>query len=63
MVEDIIKTIYNMLKRQHVETIKLSKMEVGVTDEDEIEKTETLIYKLESAILELDDTLMLFNEF
>lgn len=58
LLEDLLKTMFNLKKRQIVEMDKLEK--ALQTDEN---KAELLIRKLESAILELDETVMLFNEY
>ena len=59
LIEEIHKTLFNLKKRQEVERNKLE----ALHDEDKIEATQILIQKLESAAIELDDTLMLFCEF
>jgi Mn-dependent DtxR family transcriptional regulator len=56
--EELLKTMFNLKKRQTVEYERLSK-----SLQVDNEKTLNLIKKLESAILELDNTIMLFNEY
>ena len=63
LIEEIHKTLFNLKKRQEVERNKLEALTEMHRDEDKIEATQILIQKLESAALELDDTLMLFCEF
>ena len=63
MIEEIYKTLFNLKKREEVETSKLNTLIEMHAKEDEVDVLRTLINKLESAALELDDTLMLFCEF
>ena len=63
MIEEIYKTLFNLKKREEVETSKLNTLLEMHAKEDEADVPRTLINKLESAALELDDTLMLFCEF
>jgi len=60
---EIYKTLFNLKKREEVEINKKIMLIEMHASEDDIENTDTLIKKLESAAIELDDTLMLFNEF
>ena len=60
---EIYKTLFNLKKREEVEINKKIMLIEMHASEDDIENTDTLIKKLESVAIELDDTLMLFNEF
>jgi len=63
LVEEIHKTLFNLKKRQEVERNKLDTLTEMYAEPEKIEATQLLIQKLESAAIELDDTLMLFCEF
>jgi len=63
LVEEIHKTLFNLKKRQEVERNKLENLTEMYAESEKIEATQLLIQKLESAAIELDDTLMLFCEF
>jgi len=63
LLGEIYKTLFNLKKREEVETDKKIKLVEMHASEDDIEEVDTLIKKLEAAVIELDDTLMLFNEF
>jgi len=62
-VEEIQKTLFNLKKREEIERNKLDQLIEMYAEPEKIEATKLLIEKLESAALELDDTLMLFCEF
>jgi len=62
-VEEIQKTLFNLKKREEVERNKLDQLIGMNADPEKLDGTKLLIEKLESAALELDDTLMLFCEF
>ena len=63
LVEDMFKTIFNLKKRSLVEVDRLHELIDTNATEEQIEKTRTLITKCESAILELDESIMLFDEY
>ncbi len=55
--------MFNLKKREEVEVNKMNMLVEMHIEEKEIANTEFLVKKIESAILELDDTIMLFCEF
>lgn len=63
LIEETYKTLFNLKKREEVELEKLTTLVEMHAPEDEVDRTKTLINKLESAAIELDETLMLFCEF
>lgn len=63
LVEDMFKTIFNLKKRSVVEYERLHELIDTNASEEQIEKTRALITKCESAILELDESIMLFDEY
>ena len=63
IIEEIYKTLFNLKKREEVETAKLNTIVEMHGKEDEIDNLRIFVNKLESAAIELDETLMLFCEF
>jgi hypothetical protein len=61
-VEDIFKMIFNLKKREILENEKLER-EFGTHISWQGTDGDSLVRKLKSAIMELDDTLLLFHEF
>eukprot|EP01016_Furgasonia_blochmanni_P036997 TRINITY_DN4304_c0_g1_i13.p1 TRINITY_DN4304_c0_g1~~TRINITY_DN4304_c0_g1_i13.p1 ORF type:complete len:159 (-),score=32.38 TRINITY_DN4304_c0_g1_i13:142-618(-) len=67
MVPSMYKVVFNLKKRQDVEIERVASLNNSMLNyqekNSELEKCEMTLRKLESALIELDETILLFTEF
>jgi hypothetical protein len=63
LVDEMYNTLFNLKKRSSIENQKWATFKETNADEDKCIENESKILKFEYAILELDESILLFNEY